>query len=97
MLSCRLGSGVLLVTLAGLVSVEPVRVARQTRMIVLVEPSPIEPREQVSVALEAGSGGVHEPWRESARTKLVPAGSGSLTTTSSAAARPDLVAAVTCF
>src|SRR6185312_2807355 len=88
LLSWRSGSGVPVETVVVFASVVSVLGAWQTRMIVLVEPSPIAPSEQLSAAPEAGSGGVHAPWGESARTKLVPAGSGSLTTTSSASAGP---------
>ena len=83
----RIATSTVVVVTAAVFVIVPGVVALTTIVIFAVAPAGSVPREQVTVARPE-----HVPWLESAETYRTPAGSGSVTTTFSAAIVPLLVA-----
>jgi len=84
------GSGVDDVAVAVLTRLPLLAVTFTTIVIVSLAPTAIVPRSAVTVPPLAGAGPVQVPTVVAQETKVVPAGSGSVTTTATAASGPAL-------
>lgn len=89
------GSFDVLVTEAVLLIVDPAAAMTRTTSVILAEPpNAIGPSEQVTGPVPPGGGAVKVPWLGATDTKVVPAGTLSVTVTPVAVLGPALLTAI---